>query len=53
MLRPEIDNFEKAVKKIMIKKFIKKLNWIQEDFYNEDEENRLNIVIKEYEKELK
>lgn len=42
-----------ASEKQLISEFVNKLDWIQEDFYNEDEENRLNIIKKEYQEKLK
>ena len=37
----------------IISEFIDDLKWIQEDFYNEDEENRNTIIQKKWEGKLK
>lgn len=36
-------------KKVSINEFLEDLDWIQEDFYNEDEENRNTVIKKKWE----
>ena len=43
---------QRAKRQVLISEFVEKLEWILEDFYNEDEENRVRKIKEEYEKRL-